>query len=315
MSTGSLHEFHFQSQLLKGNPMRNPSKRLLMVYTPPNFNHREKLPCILFLPGFGGGPEKWKNKDFPAYRLMDLMILSQSVPRSILCCIDGMTKLGGSQYLDSKLNGPFSLHIVKEIIPWLIKKFNVQNTFSISGHSSGGFGALTLASQYPHLFPRVASFAGDMHFELTHKHMLTDFINDFRKGKLGRTLNQCIKLKRFDYILGLSAAYSANLMNKDWKMDFPINLNTGEFNTSIWKKWLSYDPIEWIKTRKGALKKLDQLYLSCGEQDQFALHIGAETFVHRCKKEGIQAVYESHQGNHSLLIRQLERGISLLLNK
>ena len=313
MPTGIIKEYTLNSRLLRKNPMGNPTRRKLQIYTPPGFKKGESLPCLMFLPGFGSYPEKWHAKDFPGHRLLDLLILSEKIPRCILCTVDGMTRLGGSQYVDSALNGPFMSHITEEIVPYLKEHFTIQDGIGLCGHSSGGFGALNIASLYPQLFPRVASFAGDMHFELTHKNMLSSFANDFRSGKLQSSLRQCLEAKKTDYILGLSAGYSPNLSDKKWKMDFPLHIDSAEFREDVWKRWLALDPVEWIPQRKKALKSLDLLYLSCGAQDQYALHLGADCFAHRCKAQGITCSNEHHEGNHSLLIRQLERGFSLLL--
>ncbi|MBF0196985.1 MAG: hypothetical protein HQL32_04715 [Planctomycetes bacterium] len=313
MPTGQLNEHYLNSKLLRHNPMGNPSRRKVLVYTPPGYNKKENYPCLMFLPGFGGGPEKWHGKDFPAHRLLDLLILSGEIPPVILCTVDGMSRLGGSQYIDSALNGPYMSHIVKEIVPFLQNKYPIHSTINLCGHSSGGFGALSLGSLYPEIFPRVASFAGDMYFELTHKNMLSGFINDYRSGKLGQNLKEFLASEKFHYVLGLAAAYSPNLRKASWKMDFPIDWNNAEINDKVWQKWLALDPINWIQARKEKLKKLDLIYLSCGEQDQYALHLGADCFAARCKKNGISCVNESHEGNHSLLIQQLERGFKILL--
>jgi len=309
MPAGQLNKHLFNSQLLKNNRLGNNSKRELLVYTPPEFSKRENLQCIFFLPGFGGTLEKWQNKDFPMYKLMELLILNNSIPRSILCCIDGMTRFGGSQYIDSSLNGPFMKHIVKELVPFIIKKYNVLPQFYICGHSSGGFGALQIASLYPELFTKTASFAGDMYFELTHKNMLCDFFKLFNDNKLGSSLKESLKLKITDYIFGLSAAYTPNLRNKKWLMDFPIDLKSGELNEKIWAEWKKYDPIEWVSDRSENLKKLKLIYLSAGTEDQFSLQLGAKVFSERCNKKGISTICQYHEGNHSLLTRQAEAGI------
>lgn len=313
MKSGQLVTHHLNSKLLRNNPMKNPTRRELMAFRPHDYQKGESLPCVFFLPGFGSYPEKWSQKDFPGYKLADYLILSEQLPRFLLVCIDGSTRLGGSQYVDSFLNGPYAQHIIQEICPFIKEQYSGITDFFISGHSSGGFGALHLASLKPKLFPKVASFAGDLHFELTHKNLLVDFANKMRQQKLGKSLNDCLQSEITDYVLGLSAAYSPNLKDRTWKMNFPIDFETGLINENIWKQWMSLDPIQWIKKRKMALKKLKCIYLSAGDRDNFGLHLGAEAFVHECKKNQITAKLEIHEGNHSLLIRQLERGLKELL--
>lgn len=311
---GTLHSLTFRSKCLRGNPMGNSTLRPLPVYTPPGWRKGDRLPCLFYLPGFGGGAEKWMKKDFPAWRMMDLLILSGAVPPAVLVCVDGMTRLGGSQYVDSDLNGPFLTHILKEIVPEVEKRFSVEGPYGVFGHSSGGFAALNTASLYPDVFHSAVSFGGDTHFEITHKNYLAELVSDLMSGALPGSLKEVLKAENTHYALGLAAAYSPNLRKKQWMMDLPIDIKTGEINEKIWKKWLSYDPIEWVGERKNALKKLKKITLICGGQDQHGLHVGAVTFAERCSKHKIKAeVRINPEGDHSLLLSQLEQGIRELL--
>ncbi len=313
MKTGNVHTIRFQSQLLKRNPMRNRSLRNLVVYTPPSFSRRDNLPCLLFLPGYGSDPTGWLHYDFSFFRLMDLLILSDEVPPAIIAGVDGGTRLGGSQYLDSALNGPYMRYIVEEIVPYLRKHFQVRDGIAITGHSSGGFGALSIASQHPEIFNQVVSFAGDMHFELTHKNILASLVNDVRSGALAGKMSDVLRLKQKHYALGLSAAYSPNLSNRRWRVDLPINLDSGEIDQQVWKKWLALDPIEWLGRRKAALKKLDNILLSAGSRDECLLHIGADTFVRRAKQLDIDVISRRYSGGHGLLFQQMEDCLKTLL--
>ncbi len=311
---GLLHSIRFRSTLLRNNPLGNSSVRNLLVYTPPGWKRGERLPGIVFLPGFGSGPEKWQHKDMPFHRLLDLLILDGSLPPCVALCADGMTRLGGSQYLDSSLNGPFARHIAEELVPYFEKKWGAKSGLSLCGHSSGGFGAIHLGAHYPELFPRIASFAGDMHFELTHKNMLAAVVNRWRNGELGANLKDCLKNKTTDYMLGLGAAYSPNLKKKDWKMDLPIDWHTGIIHESVWQCWLKFDPIQALDRQCTKLRQLDKFLLSVGDRDQYALHLGADAYGKKAAALGLKVMQHRHQGDHSLLIRQLEMALQFLTN-
>ena len=313
MSTGNLQHLVIQSELLRQTPLKTASHRSLVIYTPPGHQNSEKLPVVFFLPGFGSGPQQWLDKDFPMHRLMDYLILTKALPRALLVCVDGSTPLGGSQYVDSVLNGPFSRHIVEEIVPYVEHHYGAWGPHSICGHSSGGMGALHLASCYPQTFRTVASFAGDLHFELTHKNMLADLVNDLRSGKCGTSLEECLNNHVTHYVLALCAAYSPNLENKKWQVDFPIDVTNAIIYEPVWKKWLGFDPLHWEKSRLDQLKKCELVYLSAGQQDQYHLHLGAEAFAHIAQERGVHCRYEAFQGNHSLTLRQIEAGLKALL--
>ena len=313
MSTGNQQLVHIKSHLLRQSPLKVPTLRPMVVYTPPGFRPSENLPCVFFLPGFGSGPQQWLAKDFPMHRLMDYLILSEELPRALLVCLDGSTPLGGSQYVDSVLNGPFSRHIVEECVPYIETHYGARGPHAICGHSSGGMGALHVASLYPKMFRAVASFGGDLHFELTHKNMLADLVNDLRSGKLGKSLAECLKNKTVHYVLALCAAYSPNPTQKTWKVDFPIDVNTAMFEARVWEKWLSFDPLHWKASRLQQLKRCDVVYLSAGRQDQYQLHLGAEAFAHRARGLGVTCRVEIFQGNHTLTLCQIEAGLKAML--
>jgi len=314
MSTGRLQAIRMRSQMLGGNPMGNSTMRESLVYTPPGYSKKEKLPCVFWLPGFGSNPTRWSEKDWPMYRLLDYLILSESLPRCVMVCLDGSTKLGGSQYVDSSLNGPFASHFVKEWIPRIEKEFETEGPYVICGHSSGGFGSLHLASLYPKIFHRVGSFGGDLHFELTHKSMLAELPNDLGSGKLESSLKGNLKAGKTHYVLGLAAAYSPDPLDKSWGMAFPIDLQTSEIDDDIWRKWLSFDPLHWPKARLARLGKMERLYLSSGDADEFQLHLGAKAFEARCSREGIVLKNETFPAGHKMLHRQVEEGLKALLN-
>lgn len=292
---------------MKVNPLRD-----VLVYEPHGFTSKDPLPCLIHMPGYGSSPQRWMQKDMPMHRLMDLLILEGRIPACRVVCIDGSTPLGGSQYVDSELNGPFAQHIIQEILPWIASQYQVDGPFKLCGHSSGGFAALHLSSLYPKCFDKVASFGGDLYFELTHKNMIAELINTFRKGNYGQSMKDCLQRNTFSYILGLCAAYSPNLSQKKWWVDFPIDMETTLIDENIWKRWLSFDPLCWNKTRLKKLKQMDLVYLCAGAEDQFQLHLGAEAFHLRCQSMGISSQLQIIEGNHSLSVRQMEAGLIAL---
>lgn len=313
MTVGHLRPHTLSSKLLSKTPLKTERSRTCLVYEPHKLQQLDNPPVIFYLPGFGSNPSRWSQKDFPMHRLLDLLIAEGSLPPCIVVCIDGSTALGGSQYVDSVANGAFAQHIVEELIPSIEKTYKVKGPHLIAGHSSGGFGSLHLASLYPKAFKGLASFAGDLYFELTHKSMLGSFVNDMRLGKLGNNMKDVLDQSITHYVLGLCAAYSPNLKNKTWKVDFPIDPQTATIDEKVWKTWLSFDPMHWSIARLKRLKKLETVYLSAGCKDEFQLHLGAEAFVHRCRQHGVQAEYEAFDGTHSLLFRQMEAGFKALL--
>ena len=313
MSTGQIHHLELKSQLLKGNPLKNPHHRQVVAFTPPGYQG-EPLPLLLYLPGFGSHPQKQLQKDFPVHRVIELLTYREEIPAVIFAYVDGYTRLGGSQYVDSSLNGPFASHILDEVVPFLENHFGAAGPHSIAGHSSGGFGAIHLASLRPNLFRGVASLAGDLHFELTHKSLLSDLVNDLEKGKIQPSLAANLKQETTHYVLGMAAAYSPDPLQRKWKMHFPIDPKTSSIDESTWKQWMRFDPCSWPRSRFKKLMGLKRRILSCGSRDNFSLHLGMQHFHALAEERGVPFLKHLHEGNHSLNIPQQEWVYRKLLN-
>ena len=90
---------------------------------------------------------------------------------------DLFTFFGGSQYVDSSFLGLHSRFIVKELLPFIEHKYPVAKGAEhrgVFGRSSGGFGAIRLAMDYPGEFSAVAAHSADMAFDTTLKPSLID---------------------------------------------------------------------------------------------------------------------------------------------
>ena len=67
----------------------------------------------------------------------------------------------------------------------------------------------------------------------------------------------------------------------------------------IWRKWRDNDPVEMVDTHAEGLKALDLLFLDCGSEDQFNIHLGLRLFVEKLKALGIDHEVEEFKDDHS----------------
>src|SRR5215467_12532097 len=88
------------SKILKGNPLKDPYRRDLLIYLPPSYDkHNTTYPVVYCLSGFAGSSRSWFNFQawIPAMdQRMDFLI-SRGVPEIILVFPDCFTRYGGSQ--------------------------------------------------------------------------------------------------------------------------------------------------------------------------------------------------------------------------
>ncbi|RZK44188.1 MAG: esterase [Pedobacter sp.] len=124
----------------------------VMVFKPDNFNSKDKLPAVYLLHGHSANYRAWA-------KLADLQKLSNQYG-FVIVCPDGLKR---SWYLNS-LN-PDSLQyesfFVKELMPRINKDYRIdQENVFVTGASMGGFGAMNLFFNYPHLFSSAGSTSG-----------------------------------------------------------------------------------------------------------------------------------------------------------
>ena len=142
-------EIHdFESALLAGNPLGDPSRRRIPVYLPPGYEPggARRHPVLFALAGFTGTGLSFLNYDFwqPSLpTLLDALIDDGAMPPTVVVMVDGMTALGGNQYVDSPAVGPWARHVTEELVPWVESSFRVlegREHRGVFGKSSGGYG-------------------------------------------------------------------------------------------------------------------------------------------------------------------------------
>ncbi|RZK43937.1 MAG: esterase [Pedobacter sp.] len=122
------------------------------VFTPDNYQQKEKLPVLFLLHGYSGNYKQWHG-------IMDAKKYANDYG-FIIVCPDG---LFSSWYLNSpvKKDMQFESFFISELIPDIKKKYKVDDTnMFISGLSMGGHGALYLYIKNQNLFKSAGSTSG-----------------------------------------------------------------------------------------------------------------------------------------------------------
>jgi S-formylglutathione hydrolase len=75
---------------------------------------------------------------------------------------------GAGFYLDATTPGysdhyRMETYVTAEMYEWVAQHFSMEGKISLSGHSMGGHGALTLGLRHPHLFQSVSAFSPIVH--------------------------------------------------------------------------------------------------------------------------------------------------------
>ncbi len=308
-SEGTVVVHRLASDVLRGNPLGDPTERDLYVYLPPGYDESRTYPTLLGVVGFTGTGGMLFNVDPLVEGLrarLDRLIGSGACPPVIVVAPDCFTRVGGNQYINSSATGRYEDYLVQEVIPYAKSKFHTGR-WGVFGKSSGGYGAIVLAMRHPEVFEAVADHSGDAVFELCYLPEFAEAMDAWReaggpakwldrfwseparrKKKYGKPLN----------MLAMSAHYSPNHNSPHLGIDFPFDLETGAFRPEVWERWRAWDPVNMVPRHADALARQRLIYVDCGSKDEFALHWGARALVSAMRKAGLSPVHEEFEDGH-----------------
>lgn len=303
----------FQSSVLAGNPLGDPARRDIPVYLPPGYDSEPQrhYPVVYLLAGFNGRGTVLLNDtpgDENIPQRLDRLIGSGAIAPMIVVMPDCLTRLGGSQYINSAATGRYEDHLVAELVPHIDSNYRTvdsRDRRAVVGKSSGGYGALMLAMRHPGVFGLSASHSGDLYFELCYKPAFVTLAREIaRFGGLDGFLRGLHTIRPRDAAyksilntLAMAACYSPNA-DAPHGFDLPFNPATGEIDDAVWARWLAWDPVHLVDRHRDALASLKLLYLDAGSKDEFNLQFGARIFCDKLKARGIGFVHEEFNDSH-----------------
>lgn len=299
-----------ESEFLKKNPLKDPHVRHNPVLLPKKSSPKNGFPVIFILPGLtGAGPQSFSKKAFEENtpQMIDRAVAEKKAPVAIYVFVDAMTFWGGSQYLNSEGCGRYEDYLMEELVPAVRAEFPASadaNLWCVTGTSSGGYGALHLASRYPEVFGIPAAMAPDSDFDTS---LLPEFYRaaptlielDLAGAKQELIDGKLLRRKNGHEVLNVVAMAYCYAGKKNPRLgDFPVDLATGELKTELWKKWREHDPVVFLPKRLENLKKLRKIYLDVGRQDQFHLFFGARRIAKYCASKKLPLKYGEFEGGH-----------------
>jgi len=301
----------FESKVLPGNPLGDPSTRTAWIYLPPGYDDStDRYPVVYLLAGYTGTGQTFLNQrpwEEDIQQRMDRLILAGQCRPMMLVMPDGFTRYGGSQYIDSDGTGRYQQYLL-EIVRRVDARFRTRagRVFrAIAGKSSGGFGALTAAMDHPEVFGLVADHSGDKGFDRVYGEDLRRLPDVLARIDAAAALADPYAFRPkgevFMQLMGAAAmasAYSPSRTNP-LGFDWPVDPYTGELRRRVWRRWLAHDPIHRLTDRAESLRSLRLLYLDCGNRDEYSIHLGCRVMARELTALGIRHRYEEFDGGHS----------------
>ena len=309
---------------LRGNPLGDPTARRVAVFLPDGADARAPLPLVVYLPGWGGSSEDAIAQGKAGWfgTVIDRLAADGLALR--LAVVDGRSRFGGSQFLNSTATGRYADYVSDEIVPALRERYAVvkggRAACVIAGHSSGAYGALLLAMNRHADFAAVVALSPDSDFDTTHRPLVEQpSVRAVTPAELDAATAPA-KTARLPadglarLVMGLCANYAPTAGQPgrfDWLYDAG-----GHWRAETWARWRALDPLTLVREKRDAFAPAQRIYLDGAEHDEFGANIGAAK-IHAVLRERKAPVtfYES-PGHHSdRLPERLVRGLAWVLEK
>jgi S-formylglutathione hydrolase FrmB len=312
--SGRLVDDAVDSAALAGNSLGDPARRRLLVWLPPGYDDdsERRYPVIYVLPGYGSAVEAWCNRDLfqPTIfeRLERLYANRNAPPACIYAYVDGATRYGGSQFVNSSATGRHQDYVCDDVVAHVDATYRTLAAAAhrgVAGHSSGGIGAVVLCMRRPDVFGACSSHAGDSLFEHCYARELGDFARALREhdGDVVALRDHLLGDEQYRgahfgplMILGCAAAYSPD-------PDAPLGIGLpvdamGRLQPANWERWLAEDPVRLAPAHAGALRGLRGIYLDAGDGDEYYMDLGTAALSQVLTALGISHRYERFAGRH-----------------
>ncbi len=322
-----------ESEILAGNPLGDPSRRPLYVYSSPGVvdGTATEVASVYLTQGFAGQLDKWLARtsfEPTTIERFDALFSGpeNDCPDAVLVFVDAWTSLGGSQFLNSPGTGDYMDYICDEIVPFVDSLHPTAASparRAITGKSSGGYGAMVLPMLRPDVFGALASHAGDALFEVCY---LPDFgraaraLRDHFGGSVENFLGEFRSGVAFDWgrhgvllnVYAMAAAYSPD-PERPGRVLLPFDPSTGRLDEDVWALWLEHDPVRMAPRHAQALRGLRRIYLDAGRADEYLLDLGAQAFSAELDGLGVEHTLELFDGGHSGISHRYPAAIRELL--
>ena len=323
---GSVHTLWLESSLLAGNLLNDSSTREVSVYLPAG-ESGAGLPLLVDLAAFlSGGPAHagWKGFGENLPQRLDRLIADGLLPPVAVAMPDCFTRLGGNQYINSSVLGPWADVLRAEVVPLGERQFGCggPGRRGVFGKSSGGYGALVHALLYPDFWSAAACHSGDMGFELMFYGELPGLVRTLSAYDMnvrawldnffGKPKQKSGDLHTL-LLLAMCASFDPD-PTQPYGIRLPVDPYTCELIPERWHNFLRWDPLRLAEEHAGGLRSLKALFFDCGTFDQYNLLYGARRLHRQLQQRGIAHTYEEFKDDHNGLDYRLDRSLPLLVN-
>ncbi len=228
---GSIVREAHSSEVLRGNPFKDPVQRELVVWLPPGYDadRSEGYPVFYDLAGFtGSGPARinWKPFGENMVERLERLTHLKKIGPVIVVFPDCYTSLGGNQYINSSALGQYEDYLNKELVPFVDSVFNTKANAAhraCFGKSSGGYGAMLQGMKHPEVWGAIANLSGDAYFDFIYRRDWPNTLDElarYRAVKYSLTNSSAAEKKRRQNIMrGMDDGRIKRFLSSVWSRE------------------------------------------------------------------------------------------------
>jgi S-formylglutathione hydrolase FrmB len=262
----------------------NPTSRRFCVRVPVGYADHPgwRYPVIYALPGLG-------STDSAVIGSYDL-----DPPDTIVVAVDTRTTTGSTYLVDSATNGDWDTFFTRRLIPYVDAHYRTlarRRARGITGHSTGGFNAVSYGMRHPDLIGAIAASSPDgldLAAWLVPDGAVRPWVRDFARVERG--------LGGVGQFISYAANWSPAEGGYDWLFD-----DSGALVERVWQRWLANSPHSWLRdpARVAAIAPLSgHIYLTVGERDEFDIQPSTVAFSKALTAAGIGNELVVSPGGH-----------------
>jgi pimeloyl-ACP methyl ester carboxylesterase len=293
------------------------------LFLPPSYNKDKNrvYPIVFINPGWGGTHyQVMFNK---VRELYGVGVGEEKI--YVFLNPEAQTPYGLHAFVDSKVNGPWGTAFVNEFIPYLEANYRVSKNpklHFLTGQSSGGYGALWLALNFPTKFggtwvtsPDPVDFSNFTGVNLyKDKNFYFDADGKERgfmriKDQYQTTIKKVTLLERFEGDGGQQQSFEAEfgIPDANGKPMQLMDTQTGAINPTVVKAWKDYDMALYTLAHAKELKKLaGPVYIYVGGSDNYLLNEAAKAYKAKTEKLGLNIKVIEVPGADHFSVRNID---------
>ena len=333
-AVGELADVVVHSPSLEDNLLGDSADRNVTIYLPPGYDDSpdKRYPVVYLLHGFGGNNTLWTGGGYlgptvDIQEIADDLIDQGHIKPLIMVMPDAFNSYSGSWYLNSTVTGNWEDFIVRDLVEYVDSNYRTipaSVSRGISGHSMGGYGALSLAAKYPNTFGAVYGMSAGTPVHSWDPEGAVVSMVDPESGAtqsltLGQVWESTLQVEDWESIaaiqaenlfmgiytrinIALGASVTPNPEASPFFADLPFELVGGELSPveSVQEQWLGKNLESLVDDYASYLARLQAIYFDCGSADLFAtLPLANLALSQALSAAGISHVYEEFEGSHS----------------